>query len=43
MMLAVRFEADVAQHDQLVIAVDLREGALEEVHGVDVVAGENSW
>ena len=40
MVFAVRFEADVAQHDHLVVAVDLLEGALHVVFGVFVVAGE---
>src|SRR5262249_60763011 len=39
-MLAMRLEADVAQHDQLVIAVHLRERAGQEGDGIDVVAGE---
>ena len=34
MVLAVGFEADVAQHDHLVVAVGLLEGSLQDFDGV---------
>jgi hypothetical protein len=40
MVLTMRLEADVAQHDDLVVAVDLLERALEEGLGVLSVAAE---
>ena len=40
MVLAMRFEADVLQHDDLVIPVHLLEGALQQRHRVLVVAAE---
>src|SRR5262245_25084369 len=40
MVFAMRFEADVAQHDQLVVAVDLLEGAFEEGDGIGLVAAK---
>jgi hypothetical protein len=39
-VLAVRLEADVAQQNHLVVTLDFLEGALEQVEGVDGVAGE---
>ncbi len=39
-VLAVALEADVAQHDHLVVALDLLEGALEHRHRVLLVAAE---
>src|SRR5262245_53722541 len=39
-MLAVRLEADVAQHDHLVVALDLAERAPQELDGIIVVAAE---
>ena len=39
-VLAVRLEGDVAQHDQLIVAADLLEGAAQVGGRVDVVAGE---
>ena len=39
-MLAMALEADVAQDDDLVIAVGLLEGALQKLDGIGVVAGE---
>jgi len=39
-VLAVRFEADVLQHDDLVIPVHLLEGALQQRHRILVVAAE---
>ncbi len=39
-MLAMRLEADVAQHDHLVVAVDLAERAPQELERVVVVAAE---
>jgi hypothetical protein len=39
-MLAIAFETDVAQHDHLVIALDLLEGPLQHGHRVFLVAAE---
>src|SRR3546814_3854197 len=39
-VLAMRNEADVAQHDHLVVAVGLLEGALQNLDWVDFVARE---
>src|SRR5262245_11449280 len=39
-MLAVRLEADVAQHDHLVVALDLAERAPQELERIVVVAAE---
>ena len=39
-MLAVGFQPDIAQDDHLVIALDLLEGAFEELHRVFPIAGE---
>ena len=41
-MFAELLEVDVPQHDHLVVALDLVEGALEQRHGIDCVAGEES-
>src|SRR3546814_7461326 len=37
---ATLFRSDVAQHHHLVIAFDLLEGALQDLHGIAVIAGE---
>jgi hypothetical protein len=39
-MLAMALQADVAQQDDLVVAVGLLEGALQQGNGIDAVAGE---
>ena len=39
-VLAMRFEADVAQHHDLVVALDLLEGPLQHVARILIVAGE---
>jgi hypothetical protein len=40
MMLAMRGEADVAEQDDLVVALDLAEGALQDGDRIERVAGE---
>ena len=40
MMLAMGLKPDIAQHDHLVIALDLFEGASEEIDGIVGIAGE---
>ena len=40
MVLAMAFETDAAQHDHLVIAVDLFEGLFEDLLGILVIAAE---
>jgi hypothetical protein len=40
MMFAVRLKPDIAQHDHLVITLDLFEGTLEESDGIVGIAGK---
>ena len=40
MVLAMGFDADIAQHDDLVIAFGLGKGPVQELHRIDGIAGE---